>query len=378
MAVAPHPSTSRDAVDGMAAMMVVQEAEARAVLQSRLNNEHVSRVIAFIHSEAPNHYTLLVRSRIGPNQYELKYFDSLRKHSANGMVKAQTFADQCGWEAQVQPPVNRRFQDPSDGWSCGLWCLQFAEETVRQCRLEPVVVPVVKISDILARVNRFIQTVAAERPEPVAAALAAVLESLAKGSEVAKTMPVPCGSVVDLTVATPSSVPPPVEPEAPVQAAKKASVSSESMKSALAAVLASLDASGPSSGTSSASPAPLTSSAGTGPPASSASAGPPASAISASGVSSGSAAPPTSSASAGPPASAISASGASLGSAAPPTSSASSASGEYTFEMAVAAKSRCSKCRMQGCAQCLKQYHIPRSLIRQWSRESGGSDGPAL
>ena len=370
MAVAPHPSTSQDAVDGMAAMMVVQEAEARAVLQSRLNHDNVSRVIAFIHSQEPNHYTLLVRSRIGPNQYELKYFDSLRKHSANGMVKAQTFADQCGWEAQVQPPVNRRYQDPSDGWSCGLWRLQFAEETVRQCRLEPLVVPVVKVSDILARVNRFIQTVAAERPEPVAAALAAVLESLAKGSEVAKTMPVPCGSVVDLTVATPSSVPPPVEPEAPVQAAKKASVSSESMKSALAAVLASLDASGPSSGTSSASAAPLTSAAGTGPPASSASAivlahlpDSASGAISASGASSASAAPPTSSASVGPPASSASA--------------GTPASDEYTVEMAFAAKSRCSKCRMQGCAQCLKQYHVPRSLIRQWSRESGGSDGPA-
>jgi hypothetical protein len=56
----------------------------------------------------------------------------------------------------------------------------------------------------------------------------------------------------------------------------------------------------------------------------------------------------------------------------PPAPSA--ASEDYTLEQAQAAQSRCSKCRFRGCAQCLRQYHVPHKLLRQWSRESGGSD----
>ena len=116
MAVAPV-ADEENAVDGMAQKMAVHEEECRAVLRSRLNDPSVSRVIAIVHSEGPSHYTLLVRSRIGVGQYELRYYDSLRQASANGISKAQTFADQAGWESPVGPPVNGRFQE--DGWSCG-------------------------------------------------------------------------------------------------------------------------------------------------------------------------------------------------------------------------------------------------------------------
>ena len=49
----------------------------------------------------------------------------------------------------------------------------------------------------------------------------------------------------------------------------------------------------------------------------------------------------------------------------------------FTVEMAREAAKSCSKCRQQGCAQCMKEFFIPRKLIRQWSRESGGSAASA-
>jgi hypothetical protein len=50
---------------------------------------------------------------------------------------------------------------------------------------------------------------------------------------------------------------------------------------------------------------------------------------------------------------------------------------ECTVEMAMAAKERCSKCRFQGCAKCLRRFHLPRSLPRRLSQESAGSAGSA-
>ena len=351
MAVAPDVSAEElalMAVDEAAARAMVQsnEAEARAMVQSRLNDPSVSLVVAIVHSEGPAHYTLLVRSRIAVGVYELRYYDSLRGPSASARAKAQTFADQCGWECPVPAPGNGRFQQ--DEWSCGLWCLQFAEEAVRQCRGEPFVVPVVSVSDILSRVNKWISTVAAERPEVVDEALKAVLESLDKGSEKAKSQPVASGSVVDLSLPpVPPSGVPPVEPEPPVKGAKNTKASQEALSSALAAVLAGLDHCSSAPAPASAAPAPA------------------------------SAAPALASAAPAPASAAPASAAPAPASAAPAPASPNRLVEEFTVEMAEIAKSRCSKCRFQGCAQCMKQFHVPRRLFRQWSKESGGSEGSA-
>jgi len=127
MAVAPH-ADGANAVPHVAELIAVAEQEAKAVLKSRLEAPSCSRILAIVHSEGPSNFTLLERIRSADGQYVLRYYDSLKPHSASGRAKAQTFVDQCEWGLQVPEPVNRRFQ--CDGWSCGLWRLQFAEEAM--------------------------------------------------------------------------------------------------------------------------------------------------------------------------------------------------------------------------------------------------------
>ena len=326
-----------------AARNAVYEAEACEVLRARLNAPSVNRVLAIVHSQGPSHYTLLDRSRSADGQYQLRYFDSLKQFSANGRSKAQVFADMCGWLLPVPEPANQRFQ--TDGWSCGLWCLQFAEEAVRQERGEAKVVPVVSVADLLSRVNNFIDRVGSHRPEPVhvelpkafppASALTAVLESLDKATAQAKATPVPTGSVVDITLP-----PAPALPAAPVAPPPKPKPAVKPLGSALDAVLCSLDkislppkasASPAAADPGNADPVPLCDSATV--------------------TFSGSSADPVP-----------------LCDSAVPV-----ASSDFTVEMAVQSAKSCSKCRFKGCAQCMKEYHMPRRLLRQWSRESAGS-----
>ena len=356
LAVAPHADSQNDRPD-LAVRMAEQEEEARTVLRSRLNHPDVSRVLEVIHSEPPLHYTVLERSQGPDKQWVLRYFDSMKGFSVSGRSKAQVFADQCGWDLVVPEPVNQRFQ--SDKWSCGLWSLQWVEESVRRHRGEPLVVPVVAVSDILGRVNSFIQKVVAQRPVPEPAAqppavpsqtqFAAVVSGLDTIIEAkSQSLPVPTASIVSVDLPHPP-VPPPC-PAPPVRP-KQSAISKDSFAAALAAVCANLD-SGlvPASAAGSASAAPP-------PPLPVGSAAAPASAAA--------------TASAADPASAVPAPPPPVGSAAVPASS------EYTQEMAFAAQSRCSKCRRKGCAVCLKQWHVPRKLLRQWSRESAGSAGSA-
>ena len=202
-----------------AARMAVQEDECRAVLRARLNVPTVTRVLAVVHSQGPPHYTLLERTSGPDGQYQLRYFDSLRQFSENGRIKAQVFSDQCGW-GPVPVPCNKRFQD--DQWSCGLWALQFVEESVRRHREEPVVVPVVSVSALLARVNKSIDSLAAHRPspdDPVPQApvpknsdFTTVFAKLDKTSAEAKGAAVPLASVVDVSPPVPPPNPPPVAP----------------------------------------------------------------------------------------------------------------------------------------------------------------------
>jgi hypothetical protein len=157
MAVAPDVSPEEGA------RMAVYEAENISVFRARVNAPSVNRVV---HSDLPSHYTLLDRRRSADGHYQLRYFDSLRQCSANGRRKAQVFVDVSGWQLPVPEPANMRFQ--SDGWSCGLWCLQFAEEAVREERGEPKVVPVVAVTQLLTRVSAFHRQIAqgARRTSP--------------------------------------------------------------------------------------------------------------------------------------------------------------------------------------------------------------------
>ena len=322
----------------------VYEHEAQAVLRARLNAPSVNRVLAIVHSQGPRHYTLLDRSRSADGQYQLRYFDSLRHFSANARSKAQVFADMCGWLLPVPEPANQRFQ--TDGWSCGLWCLQFAEEAVRQERGEAKVVPVVSVGDLLSRVNNFIDRVGSQRPEPVraelpkapppASALAAAFESLDKAGAQAKATPVPTASVVDITLP-----PVPALPAAPAAPPPKAKPPVQPLGPALEAVLCSLDK---------------------------ISLPPKASAFPAA-ADPGSAATPASAM--------VACSGSSANPVPLCDTAAPVADGKFTVEMAVESAKSCSKCRFKGCAQCMKEYHMPRRLLRQWSRESGGSAASA-
>ena len=54
----------------VAARMAVQDVEARAVLRARLNDPTVTRVLAVVHSQGPNHYTLLERTSGPDGQYQ--------------------------------------------------------------------------------------------------------------------------------------------------------------------------------------------------------------------------------------------------------------------------------------------------------------------
>jgi hypothetical protein len=359
-AIAVQPA---DLSEAAAALNAVYECEACAVLRARLNAPGVSRALAVVHSRGPSHYTLLDRSRSADGQYQLRYFDSLRQFSASGRSKAQVFADVCGWQLPVPEPANGRFQ--IDGWSCGLWCLQFAEEAVRQERGEAKVVPVVSVSDILSRVNTFIDREGSHRPAPVpaeppkappppASALTAVMESMDKVGAEAQATPVPTASVVEITLP-----PVPALPAAPVAPPPKAKPAPKPLGSAVAAVLDSLDRiSLLPKATASTVAADL------------ASAGTPASATVVAAASSADPVPLSNSA-------APVASGEPVEDMAPSDNVDPVANGEFTLEMALEAAKSHSKCRFRGCAQCMQKYFVPRNLLRQWSRESGGSAASA-
>ena len=135
------------------------DAEQLALLQSEL--DQYTHTFAFLHSENPRHYTLLERSPSGDG-HQLRYWDSLRSPSASALKKAQCLVDKLQWGLQVPSPCNGRFQ--SDGWSCGLWCLQFLEEAVRKARNEPIHIVPVHIPSIIGRVNRWITAVTEALP----------------------------------------------------------------------------------------------------------------------------------------------------------------------------------------------------------------------
>ena len=142
-------------------------AQQLALLQSEL--DQYTYFFALLHSENPSHYTLLERSPSG-HGHQLRYWDSLQVPSASALKQAQCLVDKLQWGLQVPRPCNGRFQ--SDGWSCGLWCLQFLEEAVRKARNEPIKLAPVHIPSVLGRVNRWITAVTEALPASVKTASA--------------------------------------------------------------------------------------------------------------------------------------------------------------------------------------------------------------
>ena len=261
-----------------------------------------------------------------------------------------------------------------DGWSCGLWCLQFAEEAVRQHRGEPLIVPVPVVHAIMARVNKFVDSIGQYRPAEHDSAASSAASSAAPknshlhtassaaqnssdlhtlateleaASEEQKNRPVRTSVVIKVEEPRSAVYVPPATPPPPVRLPSEATTGKQYLES----LPPELRGSGASA--SEAPPAIQ-------PPVSGASAslgpapcGPPM------GPAPG---PPLEEASApvAPPPST---------SATTETSGASAASEpEFTAEMAWKAKDSCSKCRRQGCAQCMKQFFISRRAYRQLSR----------
>jgi hypothetical protein len=128
-----------------------------------------------LHSEGPLHWTLLVLQRQASgcfgDRWQLRYFDSLPSQSPTGTAMAQAALDVIRQElppgqAEELPKVlaefpraHRQFQQ--DGWSCGLWTLQWQE---RELRLFSQEEPLALEPDVHIRrhaVNKFLQAVAA-------------------------------------------------------------------------------------------------------------------------------------------------------------------------------------------------------------------------
>ena len=232
--------------------------EQLAVLQSEL--EQFSHVFALLHSDNPSHYTLLERS-VSADGYQLRYWDPLPEPSSSAMKKAQCLVDKLQWQMPVPSPCNGRFQQ--DGWSCGLWCVQFLEEAVRKARNEPIHLHPVHLPTIIGRVNRWITAVTEALP---ASAKEATAPS-ASGSE-----------------------PLPIENSAPPVAKVTKSASSGTAKSLRAT---------PSD----------------------------------------------------------------------PSKISYVPDEDFTLDMAHKAAAVHSKCRQKGCAECMRQYFVPKTFWKQWGKE---------
>ena len=83
-----------------------------------------------MHSEAPEHWTLLSLASEPGQTVRCKYFETLPEASHNATVAAQAALSMIVAEAQLPARTNRHRQ--TDAFSCGLWILQYAEREVRE------------------------------------------------------------------------------------------------------------------------------------------------------------------------------------------------------------------------------------------------------
>ena len=83
-----------------------------------------------MHSEAPEHWTLLSLASEPGQTVRCRYFETLPEASHNATVAAQAALSMIVAEAQLPARTNRHRQ--TDGFSCGLWILQYAEREARE------------------------------------------------------------------------------------------------------------------------------------------------------------------------------------------------------------------------------------------------------
>ena len=142
------------AIVNMQSAIEAEFKELQAV-RERLNSQGL--VLVLLHSESPQHYTLLRRVLPVDGVPVITYFESLAVPSPSAISMAEKFMDRMTWTGRVPSPVNSRHQ--SEGWECGLYAMQFLEECMRESRGELVIRGPVKVEHIIARVNEYIRRV---------------------------------------------------------------------------------------------------------------------------------------------------------------------------------------------------------------------------
>ena len=101
------------------------------------------------------HFVLLEAERPPPGQsaWKLTYYDALKSPSQQCMIAVQRLADTLMFGQVIPKPSNNRHQ--IDAWSCGLWCLQFMEESIRaRCGEKKQYLPM-NLNFLITRTNKF-------------------------------------------------------------------------------------------------------------------------------------------------------------------------------------------------------------------------------
>ena len=180
---------------------VPEQAEQLALAKSRYNE--VPTILVFVHSEGPEHWSLLRRVRTVSGAYDVEYYDSLGVPSVSAMSTVRRLLRQLEWGEECPPPVNARKQ--KGGWECGLFALKFFEEGVRVHRGEFPERGPVKLGVMTKDINELITKVRKFLPESPAKPAESVPESVPEA-----TLPLPA-----VESAAPFGVPVPVAAEPP-------------------------------------------------------------------------------------------------------------------------------------------------------------------
>ena len=130
-----------------------------AYIRSRVEDK---AVLAVIHCEESQHYTVLEKKVAPDGVVTHSYYDSLQAYSQKSRQEAQKLCNQLGWNVTVPLPANSRFQ--IGNWECGLFSLQFVEESLRRIRGELVYKYPVKLALMISRLNDFVAKVSPSLP----------------------------------------------------------------------------------------------------------------------------------------------------------------------------------------------------------------------
>jgi len=130
--------------------------EQESLLATRLELQLDTCAVFYAVVGSNGHFVLLEAEPPQPGQssWKLTYYDSLNPPSTQCMLSAQRLADKLMFDQLIPMPSNKRYQ--TDGWSCGLWCMQFLEESVRiRCGEKLQYVPM-NFNHLITRTNKFI------------------------------------------------------------------------------------------------------------------------------------------------------------------------------------------------------------------------------